>query len=189
MLFLFPELWPYSIKKKRQTNATKTRENVSLLCAPEAPEHCVHSGPETVVAEKREHSQEHEWLFYSSLTMWVNSAPDFCGVHFPLWYHPGEWRGDDWSFHFSFLRPSWRRVSTHSRCWTVSAFLSCLRQIIFCKCTVTSVLYSVYSIDSKELLIIEFLLWQCVRACWCVSSKRKILERIRIAFWRYHSLK
>lgn len=54
-------------------------------------------------------------------------------------------------FCFSLLRQIQRKMWTHSWCWRPdSAIFSCLRHIIFCKFTVTSVIFSVYYIQQTN---------------------------------------
>lgn len=74
------------------------------------------------------------------------------------------------------------------------AFFSCLRQIIFCKFTVTSVLFSVYYIDSKLTLkcnggvpdhciftvcvCFYWQVWMCVCVRWCYMNDKGKWEQV-----------
>lgn len=72
-------------------------------------------------------------------------------------------------FCFSFVRQSQRKMRTHSWCWRPnSAIFSCLRHIIFCKFTVTSVIFSVYYIQQTNSEMQQDSLDHCIfTACVC----------------------
>lgn len=83
------------------------------------------------------------------------------------------------AFSFSFRRnKAWKKVWICGSCWkgSLTALFSCFRRIIFCKFTVTSVLFSVYYIDSKLTLKCNGgvpdhrVFTVCVRAC--ISIRR-----------------
>ena len=92
---------------------------------------------------------------------------------------PEEWRKNNWSFHFHLWDKAREKCGfTVNAGETWQCFFSCLRQIIFCKFNVTSVLVSMYYIDSKPTLkcnwrvpdhcIFTLCVCVCVCVCMCV---------------------
>ena len=144
--------------------------------------------------------------------IWVKPALDFLWDCFSQLFSSwiSTWRmKEKWLvFPFSFLRQSQRCVDA-GEAW--QCFLSCLRQIIFCKFTVTSVLFSVCYTDSKQTLkcngrvhdhriftvcarvgvCFYWQEWMCVCVRWQLWEQkvRGNTDQIHIAFWRYHSCK